>query len=154
MTGDWLGKRSCLAEHGIEIESFLTQFYQGVASGGAEQIFRYGAKFDLLIDFDTEEMGLWRGGKVTCHAAEWQFGQNSIADAAFLAPVNPFALTAAVTVEGFGYFASRPDDRMGIGYFYSGLSDDFRNLVSAVEPIGELHGAKSTTTLRSHRGFT
>jgi len=31
-----------LACHGIEVQSSLTQFYQGVASGGAEQRFRYG----------------------------------------------------------------------------------------------------------------
>jgi porin len=56
--------------------------------------------------------------------------------------VNPFTWTATVTMEGFGYCDRRPDDRMGIGYFYSGLSDDFRNLVSPVEPISDLHGGE------------
>ena len=65
----------------------LTQFYQGVASGGNEQAFRYGAKMNLMLLGDTEKMGLWKGGKIIFHAAEWQFGQ-TIADAVGLAPVN------------------------------------------------------------------
>ena len=52
LTGDWCGKRTCLAENGIAIQSSLTQFYQGVASGGAEQRFRYGAKFDLFSELN------------------------------------------------------------------------------------------------------
>ena len=43
---------------------------------------------NLMLLGDTEKMGLWKGGKVIFHAAEWQFGQNSIADAVGLAPVN------------------------------------------------------------------
>jgi len=88
LLGDMLGVRPCLAENGIVVESSLTQFYQGVASGGAEQKFRYGAKFDLFADLNTEKMGLWKGGNLFIHAANWNFGQNSNADATFLAPVN------------------------------------------------------------------
>jgi porin len=88
LTGDWCGKRTCLAENGIVIDSSLTQFYQGVASGGAEQRFRYGAKLDLFANLNTEKMGLWKGGSMMIHAANWNFGQNSNADATFLAPVN------------------------------------------------------------------
>ncbi len=86
--GDWLGVKPCLGAHGVSAQADLTQFYQGVASGGAEQVFRYGAKLDLMLQGDTEKMGLWKGGQVIFHAAEWQFGQNSFADAVGLAPVN------------------------------------------------------------------
>ncbi len=88
LTGDWWEKRTCLAENGIVIDSSLTQFYQGVTSGGAEQKFRYGAKFDLFAEFNTEKMGLWKGGSFLIHGANWNFGQNSNADATFMAPVN------------------------------------------------------------------
>lgn len=77
-----------LGNHGISVESSLTQFYQGVASGGAEQRFRYGSKFDLYLTADTEKLGLWKGGSLAVHAADWQFGQNVIGDAVGLAPVN------------------------------------------------------------------
>ncbi len=88
LTGDWYGHRTSLAQHGIVFESALTQFYQGAASGGAEQTFRYGNKLDLFVFGDTERMGLWQGGKIMVHAADWQFGQNVIADTAALASVN------------------------------------------------------------------
>jgi porin len=88
LTGDWWGRRTCLAENGIVIDSSLTQFYQGVASGGAEQKFRYGSKFNLFAELNTEKMGLWKGGSMMIHGASWNFGQNSNADATFVAPVN------------------------------------------------------------------
>jgi hypothetical protein len=33
---------------------------QGVASGGAEQRFRYSSKFDLYFELNTEKPGLWK----------------------------------------------------------------------------------------------
>ena len=93
LTGDWYGHRTSLAQQGVVFESSLTQFYQGVASGGAEQVFRYGDKLDLFIFGDTGRMGLWQGGKIKVHAVDWQFGQNVIADAAGLASVNTNLVT-------------------------------------------------------------
>lgn len=86
--GDWHGIRPALGRHGIAAQADLTQFYQGVTSGGNEQVFRYGAKMNLMLVADTKKMGLWDGGQVIFHAAEWQFGQNCNADAVGLAPVN------------------------------------------------------------------
>lgn len=88
LTGDWLGRRGRVANHGIDVESTLTQFYQGVSSGGRNRRFRYGSKFDLYFNLDTEKLGLWKGGKLQIHGVDWNFGQNSVADASFLAPVN------------------------------------------------------------------
>lgn len=93
LLGDWGGLRSGLAESGIAVSADLTQFYQGVASGGNEQRFRYGDKLNLYVMMDTEKLGLWEGGAFQIHAADWQFGQNALADAAFLAPVNANLLT-------------------------------------------------------------
>ena len=88
LTGDWGGRRTCWAERGIVIKSSLTQFYQGVVSGGDEQKFRYGGKLDLFTEFNTEKMGFWKGGNFLVHAVSYNYGQNSNADATFLAPVN------------------------------------------------------------------
>ena len=71
MTGDWHGRRTLLEERGIVFQSSLTQFYQGVTSGGAEQTFRYGAKLDLFTELNTEKMGLWKGGSFFVHAVSW-----------------------------------------------------------------------------------
>jgi porin len=93
LLGDWAGIRPMLAEHGIVYNASLTQFYQGVASGGLEQNFRYGDKLDLFMVADTGKLGLWEGGQLQIHAVDWQFGQNAIVDAAGLAPVNTLLLT-------------------------------------------------------------
>jgi porin len=112
LLGDLWGVRPALGNHGIAVESSLTQFYQGVASGGTEQRFRYGGKFDLYFDINTEKAGLWKGGNLDIHAADGNFGQNSILDAAGLAPVNSamilplpepsFALTHMVYTQELG----------------------------------------------------
>lgn len=88
LLGDLAGIRSCFAEHGITARSSLTQFYQGVTSGGNRRTGRYGAKLDLYFDLNTEAMGWWKGGNILVHASDWNFGQNSNADAAPLSPVN------------------------------------------------------------------
>ena len=56
--------RKCLGQHGMMLQSSLTQFYQGVSSGGANENFEYGGKFDLFLLADTARMGLWSGGKL------------------------------------------------------------------------------------------
>lgn len=70
LLGDWLRIKPVLAEHGVAINSSLTQYYQGVASGGPEQRFRYGSKFDLQLTASTEKLGLWKGGALAVHAAD------------------------------------------------------------------------------------
>jgi porin len=99
LTNGFWGGVPKLAEHGITYRASITQFYQGVASGGNEQRFRYGNKIDQYVTFDTAKLGLWEGGKLIMHG-ETQLGQNSISDAPALAPVNTvmlFPLPEAVT---------------------------------------------------------
>lgn len=92
LTGDWWGHRTCLEEHGITYQGYLSQYYQGVASGGERRTFRYGGKLDEYYNFDSEKLGLWKGGSLMMHA-ETAYGQNSITDAAGLAPANTAFLT-------------------------------------------------------------
>ncbi len=115
LTGDWGGLRTGLADRGIVIESSLTQFYQGVASGGLEQTFRYGSKLDLFMDVDTGKLGLWEGGSLQVHAVDWQFGQNSILDAAGLAPVNTLLLTPEAEAS-FGLTGLLYQHELGAGW--------------------------------------
>jgi porin len=46
------------------------------------------------------------------------------------------------SLERFGTFRGRDKDRMGISYFYSGLSDDFRQLVDPVVQLGSVQGGE------------
>jgi porin len=79
LTGDLFGARSGLAEHGVVADLQLTQFYQGVASGGANETAEYGGKLDYFFTFAK--------GAVVLHA-ETRFGEDVILDAAGVAPVN------------------------------------------------------------------
>lgn len=74
LTGDMWGARSCLAEHGILADVQLTQFYQGVASGGREQTFEYGGKVDYIFTVDGSKFG--HEGFTTILHAETQYGQS------------------------------------------------------------------------------
>ena len=53
----------------------LTQYYQGVTTGGRAQQFDYGGRGDYLIDIDTRKMGLWEGGHLDLRG-ETRLGQD------------------------------------------------------------------------------
>jgi porin len=68
------GRRRSLAERGILLDLNVTQFYQGVTSGGLEQRFRYGGHGDYLAKFDFDKL-LGREGLFLQLRAEHRFGQ-------------------------------------------------------------------------------
>jgi len=75
MLGSLFGAQSRLAQHGIVADIELTQFYQGIASGGVEQTDAYGGKVDYMLTFLGEQMGLWKGFTTILHA-ETRFGED------------------------------------------------------------------------------
>lgn len=116
LTGDWHGYRSCLAESGIAVEGAFTQFYQGPASGGNEQVFRYGDKLDLMVNMDMGKLGFCEGGQLQIHAVDWQLGQNAIVDATGLAPVNTAMLLPKVGEPAFAMTSIQYTQALGGGY--------------------------------------
>jgi len=90
VTGDWCGLRSELAEHGLTFYGDITQYYQGVATGGLAQRFNYGGRADYLIDLDSRKMGLWEGGRLDLRG-ETRFGLDLNAIDGVVSPSN-FAL--------------------------------------------------------------
>ena len=97
LTNGLFGLVPAAAQHGIMVDASYTNFSQGVTSGGINQTFRNGSKTDLFLIADTEKLGLWKGGMFQVHVADWQFGENSIGDAAGMAPVNTNLLTPTIT---------------------------------------------------------
>lgn len=87
LTGDWWGARSALADHGVKIDVFATQFYQGVAGGGREQAFDYGGRLDYLLSADGQKLGLWQGLFFDLHA-ETRFGEDVNTNSGLIAPPN------------------------------------------------------------------
>lgn len=101
LTNGLWGKGIQLYEKGLGIDGSYTHFYQGVTSGGTNQTFRNGGKLDLFMIADTGKLGMWEGGQIQVHAADWQVGHNSITDAAGLAPVNANLVTPTLQ-DSFG----------------------------------------------------
>ena len=75
LAGDWFGSRNKLAENGLSFFADLTQYYQGVTTGGLAQQFKYGGRGDYLIDIDTAKAGLWQGGHLDLRG-ETRLGQD------------------------------------------------------------------------------
>lgn len=116
LSGGCGGYRDWMRTHGITVEGTFTQFYQGVASGGNKEVFRYGDKLDVFAIADLGKLGLCEGGTLTLHAVDWQFGQNVILDATGLAPVNTALLTPRATESAFAMTSLLYTQQLGGGY--------------------------------------
>ena len=84
------GGRDFLVDHGFYFDAAVTQFYQGVVSGGADDgSARYSGTADYWLTFDTGKAGLWSGGAVFVHAeSSWQADRSVNADSGSLLPPN------------------------------------------------------------------
>jgi porin len=91
LTGDWFGCRATLRDCGITVDVSTTQFYQGVASGGLEQSFRYGGRNDYFMTLDGEKLGLWKGFSIKIHG-ETRYGDSPNFITGALSPVNEYLL--------------------------------------------------------------
>jgi len=54
----------------------------------------------------------------------------------------PYQWTANVGIQGQGIVGGRPQDSMGVGYFYNGLSSEFKNLLSPVLTLHDVSGVE------------
>jgi porin len=80
-TDDWGGMRTYLHDHGIDVGLRLSQYGQGVASGGIDQNGEYGGTMDYRVNADLEKLfGLWNGFSFNMHART-RFGSDVSADA-------------------------------------------------------------------------
>src|SRR6266536_1409890 len=62
LPGDWGGFRNEWAAKGVTIDMNLTQIAQGVVNGGKSGAWQYGGRGDLVINVDSQKLGLWPGG--------------------------------------------------------------------------------------------
>jgi porin len=90
VTGSWFGARDALFDEGIDLRTNLSQFYQGVTSGGLRQTFPYGLKFDYFGTIEAEKLLGWEGLFINLHG-ESRFGGSINRDVGSLVPAN-FAL--------------------------------------------------------------
>jgi porin len=63
LSGDWGGLRNELAARGVTLDMSLTQAAQGIVHGGKETGWQYGGgRGDIVLNLDTQKLGLWPGG--------------------------------------------------------------------------------------------
>lgn len=67
--------KEAMRAHGIVVDGAVTQFYQGILSGGGSHEWQYGGKVDLSVGVDGGKLGLWRGLSLSVHQ-EWVYGED------------------------------------------------------------------------------
>lgn len=74
LTDQWFGLRPELQQHGVQLNSSLTQFYQGLVGGQGNHELEYGGKLDGTFAIDGQKLGLWPGLFVNGYAG-FRFGE-------------------------------------------------------------------------------
>ena len=87
LTGDWCGVREQLRDNGLTFDVSATTYYQGTASGGLEDTFRFGGRNDYLLNVDGQKAGLWQGLFVNLHG-ETVYGESVNVPTGAIVPVN------------------------------------------------------------------
>ncbi len=87
LTGDWGGLRNQLAEKGVTLDLSVTQIGQGVVRGGKSGAWQYGGRGDIVMNIDSQKLGLWPGAFLNLEAeGNWASAVNGNTGA--LMPVN------------------------------------------------------------------
>ena len=87
LTGDWGGLRNQLAEKGVTLDLSVTQIGQGVVGGGKSGVWQYGGRGDIIMNIDSQKLGLWPGAFLNLEAeGNWASAVNGNTGA--LMPVN------------------------------------------------------------------
>jgi porin len=79
--------REQLRDHGLTFDISQTLYYQGTASGGIQDKFRFGARNDYLINVDGQKAGLWQGFGINLHG-ESVYGDSVNLATGAIVPVN------------------------------------------------------------------
>lgn len=87
LTGDWCGLREQLRDDGFTLDVSSTTYYQGTASGGLQDTFRFGGRDDYLLNVDGQKAGLWQGLYVNLHG-ETVYGDSVNLATGAVVPVN------------------------------------------------------------------
>lgn len=102
LSGDWNGVRSRLARSGVTFDLGLTQIGQGLVHGGKDTGWEYGGRGDLVVNADTQGLGLWPGGLLTLEA-EGHFGADVNSRTGALMAVNNNQTFPIANVGGVGF---------------------------------------------------
>ena len=129
LTGDWGGGRTTLSDHGVDIGLRLSQYYQGVTSGGVDTNSEYGGTMDYRFNFDWKKLfNALDGFSVNMHART-RFGNDITADAGALTLPNTGMLMPlpgdyhGTDITGLNFNQMFPAGEKHIGLFSIGKLD-------------------------------
>src|SRR6476619_4876545 len=91
LTGDWNGARTTWKNKGVDLASSLTQFYQGVSSGGTGTSSEYNGTAQAKLDFDFGKLAGWNYWSAEIKA-EARFGGPLVTSTGTISPVNTAAI--------------------------------------------------------------
>ena len=98
LTGDWGGLRNQLAEKGVTLDLSVTQSGQGVVNGGKSGAWQYGGRGDIILNLDSQKLGLWPGAFLNLEAeGNWASAVN--ANTGALMPVNNSQILIPILIE-------------------------------------------------------
>ena len=142
LSGGWFGLRNDLDERGIDIDLRLSQYYQGVASGGVDTNGEYGGTMDYRVNVDGDKLGLWPGFGINTHART-RFGEDVSSDA------------GSLTLPNAGMLMQSPGDFHGTnitGFTVSQTFPLFKGREGAVT-VGNLDVIDLVTGFFPHLGY-
>jgi porin len=91
LTGDWNGTRTKWKNNGVELASSLSQFYQGVASGGIETGSEYNGTAQAKLTVDLGKLAGWNDWSAEIKA-ETRFGGPLLTGTGTISFVNTAAI--------------------------------------------------------------
>jgi porin len=91
LTGDWGGVRPKWKEKGFELEASVTQFFQGVASGGVRRDSEYNGTLQSKFKFDLGKLLDWKYWLAEVKT-EMRFGGPLLGGTGTINPVNTAAI--------------------------------------------------------------
>lgn len=94
MSGDWGGARSDMKARGVEFELSLTQFWQGVASGGVDSSSEYFGTFRTTVKSDLGKTAGWEFWMAE-FTTETRFGGPLPGGSGTINPINTAAIIPA-----------------------------------------------------------
>lgn len=95
------GPKDELRRLGVDVNVWVTQFFQGIPAGAIDRTARYGGKMDMFLRVDGEKLGFWKGLKFNAQY-EHYFGRNLNRQDLALLPVN----VAQAFIERDGYHSA------------------------------------------------
>jgi porin len=87
LAGDWNGTRTKWKDNGVELASSLTQFYQGIASGGIQTGSEYNGTAQARLNVDFGKLADWEYWSAEI-IAEARFGGPLLTGTGTISPVN------------------------------------------------------------------